>query len=451
MTFGKLTRREWLGGCAALLPALSVPLRFPQTPASPWRVGVAEIPITPSWSTSLWGYDNTDHFTDGVRDDIYGKAFLFDGGKRFLMIMLDCGAIGFPLQRRIARRIHEAIKIDEDAVMIQVTHDHSAPALLDIPSTPADLRFQTFLEEKLAILAQRALKDLAPAQLSYGRTDSFIGLNRRKANRANTWDKDSGPIDPVMAVLVVSAPDGRKRGILVNYPSHPVCLREDNSKISADFPGVLYRELGKAEECPVAYMQGCCGDMIPKVFGTEKEMEEYGRKMTGEAQRALAAAAPISGGSLDFRTQRVLMTFLAPYSLEEFRRRYPEFLRRGHYMQQWAERYMRYLEDGGDLRESRDTVVQAVRIGDVGVAIMPGEVLHLTAELIRKQFPGRKLLVGAYSNDTSVGYLPHADEYPFGGYEVDDAWKYYDTLRTTPDMEKHVREAAVELLRDLLG
>lgn len=460
MSLRKINRRDWMQRMAALAPALCLRAGVPQSPApiraglpqspAPIRAGVAEISITPSWTTTLWGYDNTIHYTSGVRDEVYGKAFLFDGGKQFLLITLDSGAIGFPLTRRIARRIHQAIKIDEDAIMIQVTHDHSAPALLDIPSTPADTRYQDFLVEKLVLLAQAAFKDLAPAQLSYGRTDSFIALNRRVGNRENKWDKDSGPIDAVMGVLVVASPEGRKRGVLVNYPSHPVCLREDNEKISADFPGVVYRELGRSVGCPVAYMQGCSGDMIPKVFGTEKEMEDYGRKMTSEAQRAMAAVTPLSG-SLDFRTRRVLLTFVAPYSLDDMHARYTSFSRGSHYLQLWAERYMRYLEDGGDLRQSRDTLVQAVRLGDLGIAIMPGEILHLTGELIRKEFPGRKLMVGGYSNDTSVGYLPHADEYPRKGYEVEDSWKYYDTLRTTPDMEKLVRETEVKLLHELMG
>jgi len=415
------------------------------------RAGVAEVSITPSWSTSLWGYDNVTRATRGVRDEIFAKAFLFDWGKQFLVITMDLGAIGLPLRRRIARRIHETIKIDEDAIMMQVTHDHSAPATLDIPSTPADVRFQQLLEDRLVQVATAARHDLAPAALAYGSTESFIALNRRVGDRRNTWNKDSGPIDSVMSVLMLTSTEGRRRGVIVNYPSHPVTLREDNERISADFPGVLYRELGSSLGCPVAYMQGCCGDMIPKVFGTEKEMNEYGRKMADEARRALANTSAVRGNGLDFRCQRVILTFIAPYSLDEFRQRYPEFTKRGHYLQLWAERYLRYLEDGGDLRSSRDTIVQSVRIGDVGIGIMPGEILHLTAVLIRQQFPGKKLMLGGYSNDTSMGYLPHADEFPRGRYEVEDAWKYYDTLRTTPEMEKTVRETCIAELHSLLG
>jgi|SRR5579862_5805657 len=446
------TRRHWIGGMAALLCQMGLPRSaWGQSASAPLQVGIAEAPITPSWTTRLWGYDNTSHYTSGVRDDIFAKAFLFDWGKRFLVFTMDVGAIGFPLSRRIKRHIDESTAMDEDAVMMQVTHNHSAPSVLDIPTTPADERFHQLLEDKLVFLAGEAKKNLAPARLAFGQADSFIALNRRVGDRRNTWDKDSGPIDSAFSVLLVTSPDGKNRGVIVNYPSHPVTLREDNEKISADFPGVMYRELGRSLGCPVAYMQGCCGDMIPKVFGSEKEMEDYGRKMTGEALRVLKKTSPIGGDSLDVRSERVILTFVAPYSLDDFRADYAKFTGRGHYQGQWAERYLRYLEDGGDLRQSRDTVVQALRLGDLAIGIMPGEILHLTASLLRKQFPGRKLMLAAYSNDTSMGYLPHADEFPRGGYEVADAWKYYDTLRTTPDMEKTVRETTAELLHALVG
>jgi len=56
------------------------------------------------------------------------------------------------------------------------------------------------------------------------------------------WNKESGPIDPTFSVLLES--QGKNLGVMANYPAHPVILREDDNKISADFPGVLYRKLG---------------------------------------------------------------------------------------------------------------------------------------------------------------------------------------------------------------
>ncbi|HWB83821.1 MAG TPA: neutral/alkaline non-lysosomal ceramidase N-terminal domain-containing protein [Bryobacteraceae bacterium] len=447
-----MTRREWIARSLALLPAARmIPGAWSQTGSTSLKAGIAETTITPDWPTPLWGYGGRPPFSDGILDDIFAKAILLDCGKRFLIITMDVGAIGFPLYRRIARRIHETIKIDEDAIMIQCTHDHSAPANIDVTGTDADLRFHELLLSKLVYLASETQRNLAPATLSFGQTESHIARNRRVGAKTSTWDRDSGPIESAFSVVLIQSPEGRNRGVIVNYPTHPVTLRDDNNKISADFPGVLYKELGRSLNCPVMYMQGTCGDMIPKIFGTTREMEEYGRKMAEEAQRALAAAKPLSADSLDFRTQRVVVTFVSPYTLDDFRARYATFFKGQEEKELWAEHLLRFLEDGGDVRQSRDTLVAALRIGDLALAILPGEILHLTATLIRQQFPGRKLMIAAYSNDTSVGYLPNADEFPKGGYEVESAWQYYGTFRTTPQMEKDVRETAIGLLHGLVG
>ena len=264
-------------------------------------------------------------------DDIYAKAILFDSGKKFLLITTDIGSIGLDLSRRIAARIRQATGIPEDAIAIQCTHTHAAPAVIDVTGTPADRKFQDLLEERMTGIAKQAQANLEPAVLELGQTASSIALNRRVGNRANTWDKDSGPIDTTFSVLLARSPAGKYLGVLVNYPTHPVALRDDNYKISADFPGVLYKRLGAALNCPVLYMQGCCGDMIPKVFGTVKEMESYGIRMAEESIRALAIARPVSSDLVDCKARRISLTYVAPYTLAEFRAKSAEFAKASEY------------------------------------------------------------------------------------------------------------------------
>lgn len=417
------------------------------------QVGIAETPITPTWPTRLWGYDRTANpLSDGILDDIYAKAIVFDSGKKFVLVTADIGAIGLDLSRRIASRIRQATGIPEDAVAIQCTHDHSAPAVLDIPMTPADTRFQQFLEDQIVLIATQAHKNLTPAVLELGQVPSSIGLNRRVGNRENTWDKDSGPIDETFSVLLIRPPTGAGYlGALVNYAAHPVTMRDNNNKISADFPGVLYRTLGGELNCPVVYLQGCCGDVIPKIFGGTKEMERFGTRMADEALQAVAPARPISGTSINYQVRHINLEFVAPYNLSEFRAKAIEYETEPAIPREWAKSYLQYLEQGGAMRQARETMVEAFCVGDLYIVLLPGEVMHLTSLLIRSQFPELKLLLGSYTNDTSTGYLPHAIEFPKGKYEVDVAWQLYGILKTTPEMERTVRETAIELLSAIAG
>ncbi|HWB86196.1 MAG TPA: neutral/alkaline non-lysosomal ceramidase N-terminal domain-containing protein [Bryobacteraceae bacterium] len=446
-----ITRRQAMECCALLLAGARAGMSAATKTAL--RVGVAETAITPSWPTRLWGYDRSANPTsEGVLDDIYAKAIVFESGKTFLLVVADVGAIGLDLSRRIARRVREATGIPEDAVAIQVTHDHSAPAVLGIPMTAADTRFQQLLEDRIVSIATQAHRGLAPAVLELGQVDSSIGLNRRLGNRVNTWDKDSGPIDKTFSVLLIRQPSGGKyMGAIVNYATHPVTMRDNNNKVSADFPGVLYKRLGSELNCPVMYLQGCCGDVIPKVFGGVKEMESYGTRMADEALRAAAVAKPISGDSIDYQVRHIHLEFVAPYSLSDFQTKASEYATQKTVPREWAKVYLQYLEKGGAMQQAHETMVEAFRIGDLHIALLPGEVLHLTSLLIRSRFPGLKLMVGSYTNDTSTGYLPHAVEFPRGGYEVNTAWELYGILKTTPEMEQSVRETAIELLRATAG
>jgi hypothetical protein len=45
-----------------------------------------------------------------------------------------------------------------------------------------------------------------------------------------------------------------------------------------------------------------------------------------------------------------------------------------------------------------------------------------------------------------INYLPAANDYAAGGYEVHEAYKYYAQPMFAPDCEKLVRAAAYELL-----
>jgi len=57
---------------------------------------------------------------------------------------------------------------------------------------------------------------------------------------------------------------------------------------------------------------------------------------------------------------------------------------------------------------------------------MPGEVFSETGLAVRAACGTRTAFVLAYADDTA-GYLPPEAEYPFGGYEVDEAHRFYGT------------------------
>jgi hypothetical protein len=69
--------------------------------------------------------------------------------------------------------------------------------------------------------------------------------------------------------------------------------------------------------------------------------------------------------------------------------------------------------------------VTALRWGPAVLVALPGEPFAAAALEIRARAdPGETVLVAGYS-DGCPGYLPPAEEYAHGGYEVEEAHRYY--------------------------
>ena len=120
------------------------------------------------------------------------------------------------------------------------------------------------------------------------------------------------------------------------------------------------------------------------------------------------------------------------------------------YQKMWAQMLVDKVErHTGPLSVS--VPVQAVRINDVAIVGVAGELFVEIQLAIKQASPFPSTLVAAYSNGC-VGYLPVADAYPDGGYEVDHSYKGYRLpAAIAPGAAEKVAETAIGLLRDLVG
>jgi hypothetical protein len=80
----------------------------------------------------------------------------------------------------------------------------------------------------------------------------------------------------------------------------------------------------------------------------------------------------------------------------------------------------------------------AFRIGDIGVATFPGELFAEIGANIKRRSPHPHTLVWSYCNG-SIGYLPTAESYAEGGYEI-------RTTHCAPEAEAIYTEGALQLL-----
>ena len=96
-----------------------------------------------------------------------------------------------------------------------------------------------------------------------------------------------------------------------------------------------------------------------------------------------------------------------------------------------------------------DVTLSALGLGELGIVTLPGEAFCAQGTEIRAKSPFGSTMVAAYSNG-NMGYLPTRDAYPYGGYEVDDAWRYYGYPEcVVPEAGELCVETALELLDEV--
>jgi neutral ceramidase len=110
-----------------------------------------------------------------------------------------------------------------------------------------------------------------------------------------------GPYDDRLTVLAARRPDGSIQAVLVHFACHPTILGAENRLVSADFPGVLRRELAAAfagyGEAPVVlYVNGAAGDVSTRFTRRGQdaaEVERIAKHLAMAAGNALATAKPL--------------------------------------------------------------------------------------------------------------------------------------------------------------
>ena len=93
--------------------------------------------------------------------------------------------------------------------------------------------------------------------------------------------------------------------------------------------------------------------------------------------------------------------------------------------------------------------VQVLRLGDLMLLGLEGEIFVRYQLDLEQRVVGRRLILCGFANGC-IGYVPTADEYPRGGYEVDSAYKVYSSIQMiAPESEALVRQRATALLEEL--
>jgi len=206
-----------------------------------YKVGVAQVDITPTHPIRLSGFGFRRTESEGVYHGIWARAMAIEDESKEPALLITVDVLGIPddIRAELARRF--AGKVKPERLAITATHTHTGPmlkgantTLFGVPIPKEHLanidKYTVEFLDKLEKAGLDALAKREPSRLSYAIGSATFAKNRRTAG---------GPVDHDLPVLFVHTPEGKVRAVYTSYACH--CVTLSHNKIGGDWAGSTRR------------------------------------------------------------------------------------------------------------------------------------------------------------------------------------------------------------------
>jgi hypothetical protein len=462
--------------------------------------GAATSNITPMLGSSIIGGWNP-HPAAHIHDELHVRCLALDNGEvRLAFAIVDSIAIPREVYDLARKMIGQQVGLLPDRILMAATHTHSATSArgLEDPrglagvksefppiSTSVDSRsldnYQRFVAGRIADGIRRAVQNLEHAEIGWGvgtlanevfnrrwhmkpgveLRNPFGGTDRVLMNPGvGNPDKDrpAGPVDPDVSFLYVRSLDGRPLALLANYSLHYVggTRRGD---ISADYFGVFAHRIAQlldADDLDPPFVgiltNGTSGDINNIDYrGIEKrerapyaQMRHVAGQLATEIHEQLRRIDYQHRIPLEMQETELILKVRRPNSKEIARAR--GVLERDATVEPYHRQEVSYARRTLQMAEYPVTVpilLQAIRIGDLGIAAIPAEVFVEIGLEVKAKSPFDPTFTISLAND-QWGYLPTPGQHELGGYET-----WLGTNRLEVKASTKIVESLLELFRRL--
>lgn len=412
-----------------------------------------------------------------IRDPLQVRALVLDdGGQRVALVV--CDNIGLPREvcDEAKRLTQQLTGLEPARVMIAATHTHSAasagtetslgpnggrprgPAGDDAGTTvDAVTLYQRFIARRVADTLQRAINQLEPAHIGWGRgSEPSQVFNRRwhvsdEALRRNPLGgvdhvrmnppagspalvRPAGPTDPEIPFISVRTPDGRPIALFAAYSLHYVG-GVPAGVVSADYFGAFCERLaelmGAARSAQrghppfVALLaNGTSGDINNIDFKNKRslqppfeQIQRVANSVAAEVYRAYQTIEHKAWLPLDIRYQELTLKSRRPTT--EIMARAREVLARPAGGPSWhplEKAYANRVLQRAEAPESVQVPLQLIRIGGAAILTVPAETFAEMGLDLKQKAPFAMAFTVGLANGY-LGYMPTPAQHQLGGYE----------------------------------
>lgn len=451
--------------------------------AAPNRVlkaGAAKVDITPlKWPVFLVGSFSPRGATNAF-DPLHARALVLDDGKtRIAMVVVDNCLIPREVLDDAKRQAQKASGVRADRIMISATHTHSAPASRDSSGIGyrASPEYLAQMKAGIAEAVRLGVERLQAAEIGWGvaKAPKHVFNRRWHVKRdaifenpfGNTNDivrmnpprnpkwliKPAAPTDPDVTFISVRSTKGKPIALFANYCLHYVGGVPPRG-VSADYFGrfanMIHERIGGSDEFVAAMSNGTSGDINNINF-----TNPWPRRKPFEQQDIVAnyVATQVMSQLKGVRYRKWVPVRMATRELG-VKNRKPSKERLAQAKRYLAEpdekklprrakAYAQWSLDLAAAPEVEKIIIQAIRIGDLGVTTIPCEVFVEIGLDLKKRSPFKTHFTVELANG-HYGYLPTPEQHKLGGYET-----WLGSCRLDENASVKINNALVEMLKTL--
>ena len=419
--------------------------------------GAAAADITPPVGIAMGGYWGRRSGATHIRDRLMAKALVCGcDAARVALVAVDLVGLDADAVRGIREKIRRATGIEGAAIMVCASHTHAGPLTFPFRGMGRiDSRYLDRVADAVVEAVVAAAADSRPGRLYYARPPVQIGINRREPHPQGTriGQNPAGPVVPYAHVLRFVATDGTG-ATLFNHACHPVVLGHDNLQISGDFAGAAARHIEEQTGDKAIFVNGACGDVNPRITsGSFADVEALGQALGQAVLEGRDAATPLDVSALRWAHERLDLPLQPPptrwrVEAEKLKWHLRARLAWGgeavKAQLEWAVARRKWVRAGAERARVQPFEIQALALGELVLLGVEGE-LFARYQLDLEAAHEPAVLCG-FANGC-IGYVPTADEYAHGGYEIDLAYKFYPSVQMiAPTSESLIRQRAAALI-----
>ncbi|MDF1843845.1 MAG: neutral/alkaline non-lysosomal ceramidase N-terminal domain-containing protein [Rubripirellula sp.] len=433
--------------------------------AETFSAAAATADITPQkWPVPMVG-SFSERLATHAWDPLKARALVLDNGTtRLGFVVVDSCYCPRELFDEAKRRAADICGMPADHILCSATHTHTAPASRDRREVDADPEYVELVTQGIVSALHQASSNLVDAEIGWGSCQVPEEVNNRRwflkplsmpMNPFGTntdqvrmnpprgkgiLDRPAGPVDPQVMFLSVRTAEGRPIALLANYALHYVGGIPAGG-VSADYFGEFARQMDErlfpdgpqdALRPFVAIMSnGTSGDINNIQFANPQprkppmaQMRHVASLVADRIFEAMPTVKYSRDVPLAMAQSELTLKVRKPSEGEVSQAK--SFLAETDEkkLPPRAKAYARWAIKLDEHPGTEQLVLQAIRVGDVGITAIPCEVLVEIGLRLKQKSPLQPAFTIELANG-HYGYLPDPKQHRLGGYET---WLGTNTL-----------------------